>query len=86
MFVKNVLGDTMLCSALQDAEFALCDIDAQRLEDSRLVIEAMNHGFNQDRAKVSTYLGVERRKDALRGADFVICAIDKTLLVRTFIV
>lgn len=75
VFVKNVLGDTMLCSALWDAEFALYDIDAQRLEDSRLVIEAMNHSFNQDRATVRAYHGVENRKAALRGADFVICAI-----------
>lgn len=75
VFVKNVLGDTMLCPALHDAEFALYDIDAQRLEDSRLVIDAMNRSFNAGRAKVSAYLGEENRKDALRGADFVICAI-----------
>ena len=75
VFVKNVLGDTMLCQALQDSEFALYDIDAQRLEDSRLMIEYMNHSINADRARISTYLGVENRKDALRGADFVICAI-----------
>lgn len=75
VFVKNVLGDTMLCSALQDAEFSLYDIDAQRLEDSRLVIESMNRSLNENRAKISTYLGVENRKEALRGADFVICAI-----------
>ena len=75
VFVKNVLGDSMMCPALWDAEFALYDINAQRLEDSRLMIEYMNHSINADRAKVSTYLGVEQRKDALRGADFVICAI-----------
>ena len=75
VFVKNVLGDTMLCPALQDAEFALYDIDGERLEDSRLLISNMNHTHNADRAKISTFLGVEQRKDALRGADFVICAI-----------
>ena len=75
VFVKNVLGDTMLCSALQDAEFALYDIDAQRLEDSRLLIEAMNHSLNKNRARISTYLGLENRKEALRSANFVICAI-----------
>ena len=74
-FVKNVLGDTMLCPSLQNAEFALYDIDAQRLKDSQLVIEAMNHSFNESRAKVVSYLGVENRKNALQGADFVICAI-----------
>ncbi len=75
VFLKNVLGDTMLTPALWDAEFALYDIDAQRLEDSAMVINAMNHSLNQDRAKVVSYLGVENRKDALRNADFVICAI-----------
>lgn len=38
VFVKNVLGDTMLCPALQDAQIALYDIDAQCLEESRLVV------------------------------------------------
>lgn len=75
VFVKNVLGDTMLSPALCEAEFALYDIDAQRLEDSRLIIESMNRSVNQGRAKVSAYLGVENRKEALRGANFVICAI-----------
>ena len=41
-FVKNVLGDTMLCPSLQNAEFALYDIDAQRLKDSQMIIAAMN--------------------------------------------
>ena len=75
VFLKNVLGDTMLTPALWDAEFALYDIDAQRLKDSAMVINAMNHSLNQDRAKVVSYLGVENRKEALRNADFVICAI-----------
>lgn len=75
VFVKNVLGDTMLCPALWDAEFALYDIDVQRLEDSRLVVDTMNRNLNEGRAKVNVYLGEENRKDALRGADFVICAI-----------
>ena len=62
VFVKNVLGDTMLCSALQDAEFALYDIDPQRLADSRLVIETMNRSLNNNRATISTYCGTENRK------------------------
>ncbi len=74
-FVKNVLGDTMLTPALWDAEVALYDIDAQRLEDSRLVIETMNRTLNRNRVHVTTYLGLENRKDALCGANFVICAI-----------
>ena len=75
VFVKNVLGDTMLCEVFFDAEFALYDIDARRLEDSRLLVEAMNRALNMGRAKVTAYLGVEQRKDALRDANFVINAI-----------
>ena len=75
VFVKNVLGDTMLCGASQNAEFALYDIDGQRLEESRLLIDTMNRVLNMGRAKVTSYLGVAQRKAALRGADFVINAI-----------
>ena len=42
VFSKNVLGDVMLCPALWDAEFALYDINADRLEDSRTVISFLN--------------------------------------------
>lgn len=75
IFTKNVLGDTMLCAALQNAEFALYDIDTRRLDDSYQIVENMNRNLNEGRAKVRKYLGVEQRKEALRGADFVINAI-----------
>ena len=74
-FVKKVLGDVMLCTALQDAEIALYDIDPQRLEDSYGVICSMNENINQSRAVIRTYLGEEQRKDALRGACFVVNAV-----------
>ena len=75
VFSKNVLGDTMLCPVFHDVEIALYDIDANRLEESYLLITAMNNTINQGRATVKKYLGVEQRKDALRGADFVVDAI-----------
>ena len=75
VFSKNVLGDTMLCEPFHDVEIALYDIDGARLEESYLLICAMNQSINQGRAKVSKYLGVENRKEALRGADFVVNAI-----------
>ena len=75
VFSKNVLGDVMLCPALQHAELALYDIDPQRLEESFLVIERMNQTINHGRAWVTKHLGVEARKDALACADFVVCAI-----------
>ncbi len=75
VFAKNVLGDSMLTPALQDFEIALYDIDAERLEQSYTMVTLLNKNINQNRAKVSKYLGVENRKDALRGADFVVDAI-----------
>ncbi len=75
VFSKNVLGDTMLCEPFHDMEIALYDIDGERLDESYLLITAMNDSINQGRARVYKYLGVEQRKDALRGADFVVDAI-----------
>ena len=75
VFAKNVLGDTLLTEALRECEIALYDIDKTRLEESEIVIRAINKKYNADRAVIKTYLGVENRKEALRGANFVINAI-----------
>ena len=75
VFSKNVLGDTMLCDAFHDMKIALYDIDAERLEESYVLISKMNECINEGRATVEKYLGVEQRKDALRGADFIVNAI-----------
>jgi len=75
VFAKNVIGDSMLCDALRDFEFALYDIDAERLEESYVMVNALNKNVNQGRARITKYLGVPNRKDALRGADFVVDAI-----------
>lgn len=75
VFARNVLGDCMCTPALREAEIALYDIDKRRLEDSEIILNAINKNVNENRAKISTYLGVENRKDALRGASFVVNAI-----------
>lgn len=75
VFAKNVLGDTLLAEALCDCEIALYDIDGKRLDESYLVVEALNKKYNANKAVVRKYLGVEQRKEALRGARFVINAI-----------
>lgn len=65
-----------MCSpALRESEIALYDISPQRLEDSEIILNAINNNVNEGRAKIKTYLGVENRKEALRGADFVVNAI-----------
>ena len=75
VFSKNVLGDTMMCESFHDVEIALYDINTDRLEESYILISAMNESVNEGRATVKKYLGIEQRKDALRNADFVVNAI-----------
>ena len=74
VFARNVIGDCMCVDSLKDSIFALYDIDASRVEESRTILEAMRAakgGFG----KIECYVGVEQRKEALRGADFVVNAI-----------
>lgn len=75
VFAKNVLGDCMLAEPLHDIEIALYDIDKERLEESFLLITALNKNINDGRAKVEKYLGIDERKAALKEAAFVINAI-----------
>ena len=75
VFARNVLGDCMCSPALCESEMALYDIDAKRLEESRVILECMNKNINGGKAVIKTYLGVENRKEALRGANFVVDAI-----------
>lgn len=75
IFARNVLGDCMCTPALCDAEIALYDIDAKRLEESEIILNAINKNVNNSRACIKTYLGVNNRKEALRDANFVVNAI-----------
>lgn len=75
VFARNVLGDCMCSKALQDSEIALYDIDRKRLEESAVILEAINKNVNQGRAVIKKYLGVEQRKEALKNAAFVVNAI-----------
>lgn len=75
VFAKNVLGDAMLTPSLQESEIALYDIDGKRLEESYLMLAAINQNCNGGRASIRKYLGAENRRAALRGADFVVNAI-----------
>ena len=75
IFARNVLGDVMSTEALRRCEIALYDIDPVRLEESHRILSVINHNINEDRAVIKDYLGVENRKEALRGAHFVVNAI-----------
>lgn len=75
VFARNVLGDCMCTPALCDAEIALYDIDAKRLEESEIILKAINKNINSSKAIIKTYLGTSQRKEALRNANFVVNAI-----------
>lgn len=75
VFARNVLGDCMCTPSLCDADIALYDIDKTRLEESKIILDAINKNINESRSNITTYLGVENRKEALRNADFVVNAI-----------
>jgi len=71
VFAKNVLGDCMLVPALEGFEFALFDIDEKRLRDSEHMLQNLKENLNKN-IEIKAYLN---RKDALRGANYVINAI-----------
>ena len=74
VFAKNVLGDSMVTPALENSVIALYDIDPKRLEESYLMLTAINNNLG-NKATIEKYCGVENRKDALRGANYVVNAI-----------
>jgi len=75
VFARNVLGDVMCTPALRQCEIALYDIDAQRLQESEQILQTINRNINESRAVIRSYLGEENRKEALRGARFVVNAV-----------
>lgn len=72
VFAKNVLGDCLLSEALRDSHIALYDINEKRLADSEMMLKNINNNVNENRAEIVSYTD---RKEALRGAKYVINAI-----------
>ncbi|MBN3522429.1 alpha-glucosidase/alpha-galactosidase [Paenibacillus apiarius] len=71
VFAKNVLGDCMLTPALQQFELALFDIDHERLRDSEQMLNNLL-AMSGSTCRVVAY---HDRKEALRGAKYVVNAI-----------
>ncbi|ANY66249.1 alpha-glucosidase/alpha-galactosidase [Paenibacillus sp. BIHB 4019] len=71
VFVKNVLGDVMLTEALQGFELALFDIDGGRLRESEQLLQNMKESLGSS-CVIKAYTD---RKEALRGAKYVVNAI-----------
>ncbi len=74
VFARNIIGDCMCTDSLRDSVFALYDIDPVRLEESRVILEAMKKQ-KKCNAVIECYCGEENRKNALRNAKFVINAV-----------
>ena len=74
VFARNVIGDCLCVESLRDSVFALYDIDPVRMEESRTILEALRKAKG-GYGKIECYVGVEQRKAALAGANFVINAI-----------
>ena len=72
VFAKNVLGDCLQTDCLREYEYALFDIDPKRLEESYMMLSNINRNSNAGRAKIVKY---SDRKEALRGAKYVVNAI-----------
>ncbi|MFH1567539.1 MAG: alpha-glucosidase/alpha-galactosidase [Gemmatimonadota bacterium] len=75
VFAKNILGDCMCTEPLRNAHLALYDVDGARLRESRKMLENLNQSINGGRAKITAHLGERSRRAALRGADYVVNAI-----------
>ena len=74
VFSKNVLGDSMASPALADSEICLYDIDPVRLKESELMLTAIRNNLG-NKAIIKSYCGTDSRRAALRGANYVINAI-----------
>lgn len=68
IFLKNIVGDALCFESLREAEFALMDINAVRLAESRAVVDVLIRDAGAG-AQVSVHDDMER---AIAGADFVV--------------
>ncbi len=71
IFAKNVLGDCMHVESLQGFEFALFDINPDRLQESYSLLTQLKENLSS----TVTIKKYDNRKEALRGASYIINAI-----------
>lgn len=71
IFAKNVVGDCLLTPALRQSEFALYDIDHQRLKESAMMLKNINNNYG-NHGKIKAY---KDRQKALKNSDYIINAI-----------
>ena len=71
VFAKNLMGDILSFPELSDSTFALMDIDPERLKTSEVVAHKIAKSLNANPTIETT----TDRREALKGADYVICMI-----------
>lgn len=71
VFAKSILGDCLLTPALRESEFALYDIDPQRLQESKQMLDNINCNVG-GYGKIVAY---SDRREAIKGSDYIINAI-----------
>ena len=71
VFAKNILGDCLLTESLRESEFALYDIDLERLGES----EAMLRNINENSGGYGKLVAYTVRKEALMGGEYVVNGI-----------
>jgi alpha-galactosidase len=71
VFAKNLMGDIMSFPELAESTFHLMDIDETRLKTSEIVARKVAQAVGGR----PTVLATTNRREALEGADYVICMI-----------
>jgi alpha-galactosidase len=71
VFAKNLMGDILSYPEFADATFALMDINEERLKTS----EQVAHRINQILGTKAKIEATTNRREALKGANYVICMI-----------
>lgn len=72
IFTKNLVGDCLLTPSLRDAEYALVDVDQEKLYLTESMLKNLNNNINEGQATIKAY---EDAREALQDADFVINTI-----------
>ena len=68
VFTRNLCSDILLAPCLQDSEISLMDIDPQRLEESRQIVQKIAN----ERRLTARITASTDRAESVRNADYVI--------------
>ncbi|MHB8066182.1 MAG: alpha-galactosidase [Ruminiclostridium sp.] len=71
IFAKSVLGDCILTPSIKNLEISLHDIDPNRLEDCKMMLQNIAKNAGRE-VKIETHLN---RREALKEANYVVNAI-----------